>query len=356
MLTPTLERAIVNGDAEYRTFVFGGSGVSTIPVPKNSFIIITDFDYFYFVDAPEGQGENPAISKNTLFSVDPTLVFTLQINIAPFGTTALITFDPADVPTTNLNLNFQLQTTFGAGWSGLAVYAGTFWQLTLTSSSPGSPYNTILPLLITVPLMATSTTPFMGGTDKSPVPIEELLKYKTHQLVFRSENAQNNFVIHEKLFIFDSALFGGQGYFINVDGYYHKDTFLMHKFPVRINIARVPDPSEWTVNYGILPAQSQEKDVPAGYGQAASVISMPAVKNINFGFGAENYIPNTADFSPAPPAGSYRPQFNPDIRPGRELNDPTLFTRQLGSVRTYPLVNVGYVLFNKNYTEYFTNG
>ena len=53
MLYTGLERAIQSGIASYKTFAVGGSGVGTIPVPKNKFIIIIDFDWFSFTDAAD---------------------------------------------------------------------------------------------------------------------------------------------------------------------------------------------------------------------------------------------------------------------------------------------------------------
>lgn len=50
MLTTGLEAWIQKGKAEFKTFVVGGSGVGTIPVPKNKFIIIIGFDFFPFID------------------------------------------------------------------------------------------------------------------------------------------------------------------------------------------------------------------------------------------------------------------------------------------------------------------
>lgn len=50
MLPFGLEKFIQKGKAEFKTFVVGGSGVGTIPVSKNHFIVITHFDYFPFVD------------------------------------------------------------------------------------------------------------------------------------------------------------------------------------------------------------------------------------------------------------------------------------------------------------------
>lgn len=61
MLTRGLEEWIQKGKAEFKTFVFGGSGVGTIPVAANKFIIICDFVYFPFIDF-----DNPVNSDNII--------------------------------------------------------------------------------------------------------------------------------------------------------------------------------------------------------------------------------------------------------------------------------------------------
>jgi len=69
MLTRGLEEAIQKGIAVYRTFVFGGSGVSTIPCPTKKFIIITDFTYFPFVDfTPNNEPEE--LFRRSVFQLE----------------------------------------------------------------------------------------------------------------------------------------------------------------------------------------------------------------------------------------------------------------------------------------------
>jgi len=52
MITPELEKLILNGNAEYYTYSIGGSGLATIPInPNAEFIVVTDFIWNPFHDA-----------------------------------------------------------------------------------------------------------------------------------------------------------------------------------------------------------------------------------------------------------------------------------------------------------------
>jgi hypothetical protein len=46
MITPLLERLILNGSAEFKTFIAGGSEKCILNVPNDHFIIITSIQYF----------------------------------------------------------------------------------------------------------------------------------------------------------------------------------------------------------------------------------------------------------------------------------------------------------------------
>jgi hypothetical protein len=49
MVTPCLEKLILNGKASYKTFVAGGSSKNILEVGVNRWIVITDFVYFPFL-------------------------------------------------------------------------------------------------------------------------------------------------------------------------------------------------------------------------------------------------------------------------------------------------------------------
>lgn len=50
MITPKIEELLWNGNAKYESFTLGGSGTLTINQQPGSFIIITDFLFFPFID------------------------------------------------------------------------------------------------------------------------------------------------------------------------------------------------------------------------------------------------------------------------------------------------------------------
>jgi hypothetical protein len=70
MITPNLVELIEKGDAQYKTWTTGATGSARIPVPKNNYIVITDFHYSHFVDRTP-DFENPefdmaAVLKNVV--------------------------------------------------------------------------------------------------------------------------------------------------------------------------------------------------------------------------------------------------------------------------------------------------
>lgn len=71
MLTDGLEQAIQDGIASFKTFAVGGSGVGTIPCPKNGFLVIVGIDYSYFSDAPvPEEGALPDFLTRSIFQVE----------------------------------------------------------------------------------------------------------------------------------------------------------------------------------------------------------------------------------------------------------------------------------------------
>ena len=55
MLTATLEKLILSGNATYNTFVIGGTEKHILNVPSNRFIVITDITYFSQLNTSGGQ-------------------------------------------------------------------------------------------------------------------------------------------------------------------------------------------------------------------------------------------------------------------------------------------------------------
>lgn len=63
MLTPTLEKLVLSGNATYNTFVVGGTEKHILNVPSNRFIIITDITYFSQLQTSDG---NAHITRNQI--------------------------------------------------------------------------------------------------------------------------------------------------------------------------------------------------------------------------------------------------------------------------------------------------
>jgi hypothetical protein len=55
MLTATLEKLILSGNATYNTFVIGGTEKHILNVPSNRFIVITDITYFSQLNTKDGK-------------------------------------------------------------------------------------------------------------------------------------------------------------------------------------------------------------------------------------------------------------------------------------------------------------
>lgn len=67
MITPGLEKLILSGYAEYRTYSFGASGVGTIPINENSeYMVVTDFIWNPFHDLAIGGASNDSRTIHTL--------------------------------------------------------------------------------------------------------------------------------------------------------------------------------------------------------------------------------------------------------------------------------------------------
>lgn len=65
MITENLAQKIENGEAKYKTFAIGATGSSMIACPKDSYVVITDFTFFHFIDRSALQQLNiESILKN----------------------------------------------------------------------------------------------------------------------------------------------------------------------------------------------------------------------------------------------------------------------------------------------------
>jgi hypothetical protein len=136
----------------------------------------------------------------------------------------------------------------------------------------------------------------------------------------------------------------------NVTGKYQRNTYLVHTESVAINIIKVPQPSAWTsATYSALSTKSQEDRQPVGYGQVAGGLNTVRIAEFSAG---ERYFPLTSLFEDF--GTSAQQQFKVNAMLGRELADPTaiVFPDDQQNGRTFPVLNIEYVLVNKDYTDY----
>ena len=75
MLTDNLIKLIHEGKAEYKTYTLGVSGTGFIQVPKNHYIVITDFIYNHFVDTDAENINTMALANGLSYNALHTVVF-----------------------------------------------------------------------------------------------------------------------------------------------------------------------------------------------------------------------------------------------------------------------------------------
>jgi len=126
MLTTGLESLIGKGLAQYKTFTFGAGGVGRIPVPKASFIVIIDFDYFHFVDKPDTVTEaTPATAYFSFQTEEDNTDVTWSLNGEP-PVPSIIDYDILNP----LQTQVDFQTYLNANFPGFSV---SIALLTLTN-------------------------------------------------------------------------------------------------------------------------------------------------------------------------------------------------------------------------------
>lgn len=367
MLYPGLEKLIQKGKAQYHTFCIGASGVGTIPCPEGSFVILTDFDWFPFIDVPPLPEDAPATGSIGLNN-SVLIVNTVQFDFPGFpslGPVPGIDFS-SQVNTQNaINLALAGDPNF-IGWSCNVQYqldpfnpANAILTFIWTTNTPGAVYNGIFPGFFCgdpVAPVLVITQAFSGGVD-GVITFQDLLDRSVHQLEFKSMKSRNHYIIRDDVSI---GITGdnsqGIAPSVNVTGKFHRDIYLVHTDNVQINILNVPPVSAWATNYSQLPAKSQEFNAPSGYGQGA--VGFPAVRETVFDSAGntQQYI-NLTQFRDdiAVIAGQNRNEFKVDVNLLNILGDPT----QAGKIETfvfngpnYPILNIGYVLVKMNYNEF----
>lgn len=346
MITQTIERLIYQGKAKYDTWSFGIAGAGTLRLDKNTFIIVTDFDYFHFIDEPVGI-PTPAVSIATINTenVSEKIAYTLP----SVATTDFVYFDLGNPGQTESDFQNAFSLAF-LGWPLPTVsLSGTVWTIVVTTPTPGTAYNGIAPTLQLTDAGTWNATPFSGGSDAGSLTNQMIIDRSIHQLEFRMKNQRYSWIVKENFFFFPDQ----NNAFANITGVFQKkNLFIPFTEDMQIGIITVPPLSDWSIDYQPLDNKSNEPLLPAGYGQS-TVANMNVVYNVQFDVAApEQYIPVTKDRSDAP-LNNYRPQFRVDYKNGRELNNPQLAeTLNKGASQRFPIVNIGFYRINLNYQEF----
>lgn len=350
-LPAVLEKLILRGLAEYDTWSFGTAGAGTLRLSKESFIIVTDFDFHHFVDE-KPQAGTPATIFTIINPDDDTLDINLEYDIEEIGFFYLGVLDPLDVPTSQADFQAALDSVV-TGWTVVISFTGTEWDISITTTTPGTAYNGIVP---TVAIdVAGSVTPgeFAGGGVVATTS-KDLLDRAIHQLEFRQKGKRYSWIIPS-----DLQLYAPQtgSFYGNVTGCFQKNGLYMpFTENVQIGIVQVPQVDLWSVSYQKLDPKSNEPVPPGGYGFNGAGASLNVVAQVIFDAGGaakEQYIPVTEDRSSIALL-KYTPQFKVDYTDARKLNSPkdaSGFTNQ-GAGRRYPIMSIGYVRVNMKWEQF----
>lgn len=360
MITPELSKEVAKGNATVETFVYGGSGAGTIPVPNNKFIIITKFDWFNFIDIPEPSGGQSGRNYVEIESViTPNIQFDISyISILPTATVVFTGNTLADMASLQNALDIVYPGSTIYSFSG---YTGTGYTFEV-ASVPGDVLSNGQILTISNLQPATAVLSrniqFFGATP-GVVTIQDILNKKNKMLEFRSLKSRNSFAIVQNVeagITLDSEFNILPA--INVKGIYQKDCYLVHEADVSINIWTIPASEDWGGTFSALPNKSGQAPAPNGYGVAPVPPGVENFMEILFDGpgGVEQYIPvgiDKVDTALTPILNS-RQQFRPDITESRKLENPTtpLPTGIIFTGNRFPLINIEYVQFDKPY-NYF---
>lgn len=366
MLYPGLERLIQKGKAQYHTFCLGASGVGTIPCPEGSFVILTDYDWFPFIDVPPAVPASPAVGSILLQQTNG-LVQDIQFDFPPFPSLTVIGIVWGNNLATQAAVDLAIIADINfVGWTCVVttkpdpiIPNTVIVSFVFTTPTPGTIYNGVVISIVNLSLPPDPVTiiqaPFTGGSDGEELKPEDILDRSVHQLEFKSMKSRNHYIIRDDVFLTVS-----DGRFsLNCVGKFHRDIYLVHTSNVQINILNVPPVSSWVTNYSQLPAKSQEFPPPSGYGQGA--VGFPAVRETIFDSagGTQQYI-NLTQFRDDLPAipGQNRNEFKVDVNLLNILGDPTAggpINSFFFNGPLYPILNVGYVLVNMNYNDFVSS-
>lgn len=172
----------------------------------------------------------------------------------------------------------------------------------------------------------------------NPSDSNEVLSRSVHQLQFRSTKSANHFIIREPLSLVPNPAFVTD--FLQANGSYKKETFLIHTGNIEISIVAVPSTLGSVSAVGVSPPDLGSQQPPLGYGSgAAGVLSTVSYED---GSSLSEYVPLTRKSTPFTTAAPFKvSQFLVPIIGATSLFT-TLSTEEIGN-RMYPIVNITYV-------------
>lgn len=347
-----LESLILRNLASYDTWTFGTSGAGTLLVPNGQFLIVTDFDYFHFVDEQPNTGSS-AISDSWVDLLDPTDIVNIDYDFGAGGIFINQTLDPGNVAATNTEFQNQLDLQV-TGWTVSLAFNPALgfgrWFITMITPVPGTPYNGQTPTITANDPVVLVTDGVFGGGAITPTTAAQMVNNSIHQLEFRQKGHVHSWIVAEDLQLYFPS---GGTFYGNVTGCYQKrGLYIPFTENVQIGIIRVPPASTWGISYTTLTTKSNEPKLPAGYGIAGAGINV--VANVVFDNVNEQYIPVTKVRSTIA-LEDYRQQFKVDYTSARVLNNPqsagTGFTNA-GAGRRYPIVNIGFIRVNMDFKAF----
>lgn len=159
----------------------------------------------------------------------------------------------------------------------------------------------------------------------------DILKKSNKQIEFTSSKSKNHYVIRDSL---PNAALNTK-----------IDTYLVHISDVTVNICVIPSLTDaaMTLVYGVAPITEDNKAAPVGYGGLADVLVSANLVTPN-----EQYQPANNTNSGVAVGADYREQLKVNITNATKLinlNNP-IYDGFLKD-RTFPIINIGYVLVNE---------
>lgn len=189
---------------------------------------------------------------------------------------------------------------------------------------------------------------FLDVTDSTD--IEQCLARSVHQVIFYTRKSTNNFVIRDNLQL--TTILDGAGVLVtscNVEGYYSKDTYLIHDKDVIVSVSVAPPAVGTAIAPGSPPRRLTPEEPPNGYGSDPAT-AIPQTINEGYAGGIGEIVELSRKFGASSGATPYPvSNFRMPIVAATALN-PTFVLNEFGQ-RSYPILNVDYVEINRNVAE-----